>query len=112
MVSEARCADDNSTLPEHPCYVVAEESCALGRKRRAEECPVCSAEGGVGGLLSDSVPCFSSPVSVLVCRGSGAVMTHENPPMALPNGQVENFDFRKQQAECCLWLRYLAESSC
>ena len=25
---------------------------------------------------------------MLVCRGTGQIMNHDNPPVALPNGQV------------------------
>lgn len=87
-------------MPEHPCYYtngnepIKYPGGALqltGGKRRAGECPVCSGIGGVGASLAASVPSFVSPVSVLVCRGSGKVMNHENPPMALPNGQVFYF---------------------
>jgi hypothetical protein len=72
-------------MPERACYEVENEN--PGEKRRLS-CPVCSPVAGVGASLASSVPAFTSPLSALVCRGSGAVMDHENPPMALPNGQV------------------------
>lgn len=87
-------------MPEHPCYhpcLVSDRSgvnlkrddTMVSGKRRAEECPICSSNG-VGVAVARAVPSFPPPLSVLVCRGSGAVMSHENPPMALPNGQVSS----------------------
>ena len=72
-------------MPERACYEI--EKTSPGEKK-CQSCPVCSPATGVGFALATSVPAFASPLSVLVCRGSGAVMDHENPPMALPNGQV------------------------
>jgi macrophage erythroblast attacher len=48
-------------------------------------CPVCYDEIG---RLSKGLPSSHHPVSALICRISGEIMDHTNPPMALPNGQV------------------------
>mmetsp|Transcript_10623 Transcript_10623/g.16103 ORF Transcript_10623/g.16103 Transcript_10623/m.16103 type:complete len:732 (-) Transcript_10623:255-2450(-) len=48
-------------------------------------CPVCTYSGQV---LSRGIPAAARTGSRLRCRGSGKLMDHENPPMALPNGQV------------------------
>lgn len=87
-------AATSAVILDHPCYhtsrrdhVVSESLLSRG-KRRADGCPVCSSLGGVGYAIAKAAPCFASPVSMLLCRGSGALMTHDNPPMALPNGQV------------------------
>jgi hypothetical protein len=49
------------------------------------ECPVCTYSGL---LLAKDMPCASRVGSRLLCRGSGTVMDQNNPPVALPNGQV------------------------
>lgn len=48
-------------------------------------CPVCNEEIG---KLGKSLPSSHHPVSALICRISGTIMDHLNPPMSLPNGQI------------------------
>jgi len=48
-------------------------------------CPVCCDEIGT---LAMGLPGSQHPVSTLICRITGAIMDHMNPPMSLPNGQV------------------------
>eukprot|EP01041_Mallomonas_annulata_P000440 gene440-788_t len=60
-------------------------------------CPVCSM---AGGGVAAALPVPSRGSSILICRGSGLVMGQDNPPMALPNGQVycKQFIFSKATA--------------
>jgi macrophage erythroblast attacher len=48
-------------------------------------CPVCCVEIGA---LAKGLPASHHPVSTLICRITGDIMDHVNPPMELPNGQV------------------------
>ncbi len=48
-------------------------------------CPICSDEIG---QFAKILPSSHHPVSALICRITGEIMDHLNPPMALPNGQV------------------------
>ena len=54
-------------------------------KNKNTSCPICCEEiGKFASVLSSS----DHPVSSLLCRISGEIMDHTNPPMALTNGQV------------------------
>uniref|UniRef100_A0A7S0DGV6 Uncharacterized protein n=2 Tax=Amorphochlora amoebiformis TaxID=1561963 RepID=A0A7S0DGV6_9EUKA len=55
------------------------------RSNTASHCPVCSK--GMYGLAQDLPPSHRSH-SCIVCRICGEVMDENNPPMALPNGNV------------------------
>ena len=48
-------------------------------------CPVCSENIG---KLAKSLPSSSHPGTSLICRISGEIMDHNNPPVALPNGEL------------------------
>jgi macrophage erythroblast attacher len=48
-------------------------------------CPVCCNEIGI---LAKDLPASHHPVSTLICRITGDIMDHANPPMSLPNGQA------------------------
>lgn len=54
-------------------------------KNKNLTCPVCCDEIGI---LAQTLPGSHHPVSALICRISGEIMDHTNPPLALPNGQV------------------------
>ena len=54
-------------------------------KNKNITCPVCYDEIG---KLAKKLPSSHHPVSALICRITGEIMDHTNPPMALPNGQV------------------------
>ncbi len=54
-------------------------------KNKNQMCPLCYDEIG---RLAKPFPSSSHPVSALICRITGEIMDHQNPPLALPNGQV------------------------
>lgn len=53
---------------------------------RARDCPICAGhiEAGILALA----PLLTPARSALICRASGDIIDDDNPPMALPNGQV------------------------
>ncbi|RUS17168.1 CTLH/CRA C-terminal to lish motif domain-containing protein [Endogone sp. FLAS-F59071] len=55
-------------------------------EHRNIHCPVCAAD--TLGVLAERLPLSHHVNSTLVCRISGVIMNWDNPPMALPNGQV------------------------
>ncbi|KAI8925525.1 CTLH/CRA C-terminal to lish motif domain-containing protein [Entophlyctis helioformis] len=49
-------------------------------------CPVC--DGDTFGALAEKLPSAHHVNSCIVCRMSGKIMDANNPPLALPNGQI------------------------
>ena len=70
---------------------------------RCKSCPVCSE--GLRALAAP-LPCTRNVISSLVCRVSGEIMNEDNPPMALPNGNVYGLNVRSIG-----WKRPLASRS-
>jgi hypothetical protein len=75
-------------------------------------CPVCSSSGQA---IARTMPCALRAGSRLRCRGSGEIMDQENPPLALPNGQVYSKAFVLKSAFPAAYRkrksRYLSTSS-
>lgn len=61
-------------------------------KSKNNSCPICCDEIG---KFAQVLPSSDHPVSALICRISGEIMDHNNPPMAMMNGQVYSEKVRK-----------------
>lgn len=57
----------------------------LALQEHKPACPVCTSQGM---YLASTLPAPVRNSSTLICRGSGEVMGQDNPPVALPNGEV------------------------
>ncbi|GBG24600.1 Macrophage erythroblast attacher [Hondaea fermentalgiana] len=80
---EVEAADNtDNEAPSHPHKI------GMAAKR-ALDCPCCDR---ILGQVARRLPMKQQVHSSLVCRLSGVVMTQDNPPMALPNGQVFSED--------------------
>ena len=74
---------------------VLKTPCCSDPSQRNPNCPVCSV---AGHKLADSLPFGHHSQSHLVCRISGEVMDDNNPPLALPNGEVYSQSALQAQA--------------
>lgn len=63
---------------------------------RVLNCPCCDP---LLGRVAEMLPLKQQMHSSLVCRISGKVMTQDNPPYALPNGQVYSYDALHEMAK-------------
>lgn len=70
--------------------------CYKADYQRPQLCPVCQENMQ---KLAKKLPSTDPMVSSLICRISGEVMDEDNPPMALPNGQVYSKKALTQMAE-------------